>query len=445
MPPDPEQKIPILMVSYYYPPVGGVRVLRTTKIGKYLSRMGFLPVVLCSKEEILPASRDEELDSFQRILICLPKIKLPSRQTKKAPRQGVDLNSSPKPLPPLKKAIILLLRAIKQFILYPDIAVAWIPSAYKAGLSAIRKYGIRAIYATHPPPSNLIVALLLALRTKKPLVVDFRDFWRYYPFRVKFHPLELLLTPWLEKYLIKKSALVIAVTAPLVRTFLSDHRPYLSPKLLYLPNGYDEEDFVSARPTKKDPAGRFRLVHTGGFYEGRGGSCFLAGLERAIQLFPELEKVMVFRQVGFVDITEQEHIQRLVERGVVELIPPVSHSQAVREMLGADLLLLIVPPKRAGEAVLSLKSTEYIRAEKPILAISPPSPTTVLVEEFGAGRCIDNDDVEGIAEAIISFYKKRKKRNFVDLSALSWYERNNQVARLAEILWKMLGGYERVN
>lgn len=433
-----EQKIPILMVSYYYPPVGGVRVLRTTKMGKYLSRMGFLPVVLSAREEILQTAREAELDNFHRILIRLPIVKLPSRQTKRASEERVDRQSYPKRIFPLKQTFVLLLRAIKQFILYPDITLVWIPSAYRAGLSAVREYGIRAIYATHPPPSNLIVALLLALRTKKPLIVDFRDLWRYYPFRVKFHPLELLLTPWLEKYLIKKSALVITVTPPLVRAFLGDHRPYLSPKLLYLPNGYDEEDFARARPEKKDSAGRFRLVHTGTLYAGRGAEYFFAGLAQAMRLKPALVGRLVFRQVGYVDISIERELFELISQGVAEQVPPVSHSEAITEMLSADLLVIINPLGKAGESVLALKSTEYLRAGKPILVISSPSPTSELVERLGAGRTCDHRDTSGIAQAIIDFYERRGGKWAGDDKLLRWYERGFQVRRLAQAIERIL-------
>jgi glycosyltransferase involved in cell wall biosynthesis len=438
MPTNPQQKIPILMVSHYYPPVGGVRVLRTVKIAKYLSRMGFLPVVLSAKEEILQTASEEELDNFHRLLIRLPIVRLPSRQTKKIPKAGVERGGYPKRMSSLKQMVILILRAIKQFILYPDITVAWIPSAYRAGLCAIRKYGVRAIYASHPPPSNLIVALLLALRTRRPLIVDFRDLWRYYPFRVKFHPLELLLTPWLEKYLIKKSALVVTVTPSLVRSFLKDHRPYLPPKLLYLPNGYDEEDFSKAKPAAKDSAGRFRLVHTGTLYPGRGAEYFFSALSQALREQPALANKLVFRQVGYVDITVERELSKLVAQGIAQQIPPVSHSEAISELLSADLLVIINPPGKAGESVLALKSTEYLRAGKPILVVSSPSPTSRLVERLGAGRTCGHRDTSGIAQAILDFFERRTGKWVGDDRLLGWYERGFQVQRLVKALQGIL-------
>ncbi len=427
------------MVTHFYPPVGGVRVLRTVKVAKYLSRLGFLPVVLTSKDYRFVDLTGEEPDDFSRILVRIPSPKIPTRQRFGRGKMEGGRGDSTKRLSSIKRAVICVLRIIKRFALYPDDVVGWIPSAYRAGLQAIRKHGVRAIYATHPPPSNLLVALMLSMRTAKPLIVDFRDLWRHYPFRVKYHPLELLLTPMLEAYLIRKAALVITVTTPLVRDFLKDHGRHLSGKLLYLPNGYDEEDFACADSAPKDPEGRFRIVHTGTLYPGRGGGYFLAGLRRALELRGDLSGRVIFRQVGIVDITEEELFGEFEGQGVAERLPHVGHSQAISEMLGADLLLLIVPRGRAGEVVLSLKTTEYLRAGKPILVISPPSPTGELVERLRAGRVLPHEDTEGIAQAIISFYDRRKEKFFADPSVFRWYERGRQMKRLAVVLKGMLG------
>jgi len=54
----------VLIISYYWPPCGGIAVLRCLKFAKYLSQLGWEPVILAPDEAHYPSidySNDKDI------------------------------------------------------------------------------------------------------------------------------------------------------------------------------------------------------------------------------------------------------------------------------------------------------------------------------------------------------------------------------------------------
>ncbi|PKM92338.1 MAG: hypothetical protein CVU81_01005 [Euryarchaeota archaeon HGW-Euryarchaeota-1] len=86
---------------------------------------------------------------------------------------------------------------------------------------------------------------------------------------------------------------------------------------------------------------------------------------------------------------------------------------------------------------MSGKIFEYIRANKPILAlVLSDSPPANLIKETDTGIAIEPDDVEGIKKAILYFYNQWKNKNLKinpDWEIIRRYDRKNLTKKLAQI------------
>jgi hypothetical protein len=126
----------VLLVAHHYPPDGSSSgVLRPLKFSKYLSRYGWKPHVLTLKESLY-AVRDDTL------MGQIPEDVMVHRT--------VGLDSS--------RHLSIKGRYLAALSV-PDRFVMWLPFAVAAGVRAIKKYGIRAIYSTSPPPTTHLIAL----------------------------------------------------------------------------------------------------------------------------------------------------------------------------------------------------------------------------------------------------------------------------------------------
>jgi hypothetical protein len=164
----------VLVISYYFPPMGLSGVQRTLKFVKYLPLYGWRPVVLTTSSSEFYAFDDtlsEELpDNEYRIYRTESKSK--------------DLKGESKYK--LKKFPSYLIqkigRAVLQTIYQPDSKKPWLKHALKLGEEIINENQIDVIFATAPPFTDFLVAKELSSKFNIPFIVDYRDVWIDNPF-----------------------------------------------------------------------------------------------------------------------------------------------------------------------------------------------------------------------------------------------------------------------
>src|SRR4030042_1680779 len=121
----------ILMIAYYYPPVSGGGVQRTSKFAKYLPRFGFTPVVVTVKApydyyqdttltgDIVPGVKVIRTASLEPMKWIRKWLKWPSdKRTKRSGNRIVEQGT-------VKKAEWLL--KLKESIFVPDAEIGWVP------------------------------------------------------------------------------------------------------------------------------------------------------------------------------------------------------------------------------------------------------------------------------------------------------------------------------
>ncbi|KAK3604893.1 hypothetical protein CHS0354_000556 [Potamilus streckersoni] len=239
----------VLMISYYFPPSGGSGVQRVLKYVKYLPQMGFRPIVLTVKEGSFDIEDKSLFLDIQdnvkvyRVPIFEPRriyafFQKKSSRFDKINKTDTIVNNKNKPLGKVSEWI-------RSNLFVPDSRMLWIPAAIRLGKQIIEKENISCIFSSSPPFTCSVIGKKLKQATRLPWINDIRDPWTNHAPLVKRSCLPLLL----DRYLERKSYEVCDVFHYAWKGIYDDivkKYPHVNPnKSMWIPNGYDEDDFVT--------------------------------------------------------------------------------------------------------------------------------------------------------------------------------------------------------
>ncbi len=395
-----------LIVAYSFPPKGGPGVQRNLKFVKYLERLGHRPSVLTVKRlaqtvedplllsqvpEGTVVSRAGSLDPARIMTIVRSARHSLSRSTDAAKRAGSVSETS---------AAYKLHKWLQRWVLLPDAGVLWAPFAIPKGVRHVRQEGVDVIVGSCPGPSSLVIALIIGKLTSKPVVFDYRDGWRDYPYRE-------FATPWHEKLDARLESMVIprADHHIVFGSFLSDRlgeRYSLDPSTFsVIPNGFDPEDFENLEPWQHSGHKR-RIVHSGNLMGFRLDPfrTFVAGLAR---LPSDVQDSIVVDLVGNCHPDVQSIIAEHDLSGIFSEWGYRSHNEALQLLAAADASLILLPAH--DTAAFTGKIFEYLAVGKPILGLANPvSGCGQILSSLGdGGALVDPDNPEEVTSAILSF------------------------------------------
>jgi glycosyltransferase involved in cell wall biosynthesis len=417
----------VLIISYFFPPLGGPGVQRIAKFVKYLPDFGWNPIVLTVKnieyiaydktleKEVKKAEihRTESLD-LMRFLYLFEKIR-------SKPEKRIYETADTK------------LRNRLRDIFPIDPKIGWSPFAVKKGIDICRTKKIDLIFATILPYTSSLVGYQIAKQGNLPLILDYRDLWQGKPdisYCSKWH---FRFSNYWEKKMLTYSSHNIMNTKranekiqPLYPAIPKSHF-----SVLY--NGFDKQDFQQKNSRKTNQLITF--TYTGGFYGERTPLYFFQAV-RELQQAGKLAANIRFRFVG----NYLKSIYEMAEKidGCIEFIPQVSHQKCIEYLLASDFLLLFIA-KRNSEIVIPAKLFEYLAANKPILAMLPlQGEAAELIRELKAGLLTEIDDVEQIKKYILQLCNlPKEKRDTFQFPAekINPFERKKQTEQLAEIFY----------
>jgi hypothetical protein len=417
----------VLILAYYFPPLGMGGVQRVAKFAKYLPRFGWKPYVVTVKEaeylakdysllEELPAEveiiRTGSFDPL-RIWFILRSV------FGKGKRESEPVKNSP-----IQKS------KLSRWFFFPDTRVGWMPFALMKALRLCRKEKIDLIFSSSPPPSVHLTAGLLRLLTGIPWIADFRDPWVGYKLETIPTPFHLFLKQKAQRWIINRADLVIAAN-PAIRSHFEVRYPETK-KIRLVSQGYDEEDFDTHQPFASEV---FTIGYLGTFSPDCDPEPFLSAMGEWIdQSIIPREKVKLIH-VGIstgIDLDGLTEKHRL--RDVVERKGYLSHRQALDQMKDVSLLLLVTSDH---PSVFPAKTFEYLRLKKPILCIAPPeSQIAMFLTEMKVGRVLSPDDRAGIKETLQSYFSDFEKGGVsldVDEGRIKVFDRKSLTGNLASL------------
>lgn len=422
----------VLILAYYFPPLGLGGVQRITKFVKYLPLFGWRPYVLTVK------GIEYLAQDFSLLRDLSPKTKIIRTGSFDPLRVwfvGKNILRTKRGKGKLSKIYSLRTSRFLSWLFFPDNKVGWIPFALKNGLSLCRRERFDLIFSTSPPPSLHLTGYLLKLLTKIPWIADFRDPWAGYKFGSFPTSIHLFLQKRLEKLIIEKASRVITANLAIKRELEFRNPP--AKKIRLVSQGYDEDDFSTYQADLSD-------VFTAGYLGTLSPDCdpepFFDALGELIKkgMIPKgrVKFVHVGRAVG-IDLQQMIDQHGLGE--VVERKGYLAHVESLREMERVTLLLLVTSNH---PSVFPAKVFEYLRLKKPILGIAPAdSEIARFLTGMKLGKVASPKDKRAIKEALLSFFSDFQKGKLtleVKKEQMKRFERKALTRKLASLFDEVL-------
>jgi glycosyltransferase involved in cell wall biosynthesis len=433
----------VLMLAYVFPPffsVGGS--IRAVKFAKYLPACGWRPVVLTIDDR--QETTSQRCEGSAALLNDIPpeariyrtRSGEPSAQLQ---QKGRAARERSRLAAIVVNALSWLRRMSYRYVLLPDAHITWLPTALRHGRRIVREEQIEVIWATCPPHSTAVIAAALKWLTHRPLILDYRDDWIDTPwFRTKPR-----LSRWLERRLeqwaVHRADRVVCVTTASRAAFVTRYSHLPADKFVLIPNGCDLEDFAAARSSETPPHDTFNIVHAGllsvdqGWH--RSPEALFAALRNIARDQPDIGRRLRVTFTGHLPDLYRRSLADDALKQIVQEAGFLPHDQFVRLLCSADLLLTI--NYDGFGTLIPGKIYEYWAVGRaPILLLDGEGAAQRFVQAHSLGLCVQPDDIDGIASAILHVYRCREAGTPLrtDTTDLPRYDRKVLTRELASLL-----------
>lgn len=400
------------MVAFHFPPVSGSSGLqRSLRFAQFLPSLGWQPTVISAHPRAYERTSPDLLQDIPETVNVVRAFAFD------AVRQLSIGGRYP------------------GFIARPDRWWPWRIGGVIEGLKLIRQKHFDVIWSTYPIPTAHQIGATLHRRSGIPWVADFRD-----PMAQDGYPEDPLT--WrayqaIEEHTVAHAARSVFTTPGAAQAYRERYGHLARDRFAVIENGYDEQTFALAQ-TQADAAGRLQpgritLLHSGVVYPSeRDPTQLLRALAmlRADGTIAEDNFRLRFRASEH-DAMIEALAKSIGVSELVELLPPVPYGEALGEMLRADALLVMQASN--CNAQIPAKLYEYLRAQRPILALTDPAGDTAkVVLQAGIQAIAALDSAAPIAELIKRFITGRNDRCAWIASSDS-VQRASRQARAAEL------------
>lgn len=434
--PAPADRDRVLIITYLFPPSGGVGVPRFVNYTKYLPKYGCDVSVLTVSNPATPVHDPElakQVPPATRVYRAFnPEVPYAFRdrlwkRISSGRRQPAASGTPPAPAPLWKRAA----KAAIQRVFCPDVQVLWLPFALRAAMRIIRRDRITTVLVNLPPYSVLKIAA--AVKRRFPgvkLILDFRDEWidNYFPvFDTAASNHKLRLAERLEREAVTPADYVAAVTESQLQQIRRRYPEQAGAKFLYLPNGYDPDLYSRIRPRKYE-AGKMIVTYFGTLYDNPAYSPTFDFLD-ALEDLPEFIRNSI--EMWFIGRVAKECEPLLEGRGIsIRRFGFMPQSQALDYLAQSDYVLMVAgnPTTHAG------KLFDYLASGKPILALCHShSEIAKVIRETRSGVTIELGDRAAIVGAVCEAFERANAGPPPpsDREAVRFYEWPRLVERMA--------------
>src|SRR4051794_9745081 len=193
----------VLIVAYYFPPLGGIGSLRVSGLANHLPEYGWEPTVLAPRDGAY--YRDPQISFPEHRVIRTPSIEL-SRTGKRVLRAG----GSDVAAADVGGARAAVRRVAHAALYFPDAQVGWYVPALITARRALRERRFDAIFSSSFPITAHLVARRLHRWLSIPWIAEFRDPWSA---MLSFQGRSATRAARLERALARESSRV-AMTSP---------------------------------------------------------------------------------------------------------------------------------------------------------------------------------------------------------------------------------------
>jgi glycosyltransferase involved in cell wall biosynthesis len=410
-----KNKNKILMVAFHYPPQSGSSgLLRTLSFTKYLPAQGWSTNILTVKPIAFEECNNSLIDNIPTEMV------IRRAQAFDAARHFSIRKKYPR------------------LLALPDRWASWWLPALWNGMAEIKDNRPDFIWSTYPLASAHLIGACLAKLCKIPWIADFRD-----PMVSEDFPQDRLSKAFwkvLERHVFKEANACI-FTTPATASFYEKKYPEAAAKIMVIENGYDEEVFENVSPCRYGTdTDTLLMLHSGIIYpEERDPSNFFAAVRELLDrevLNPE-KLVIRFRA----PVHGEAVISRAARLGLercVEIAPSLSHTEAISEMMGADLLLIFQGTNFNNQ--VPAKLYEYLRSGSPIFgALDLEGETAKLMRQFKSLALGDINSIKNMQFSLEKIIRDIKSTETLESTRhnvlqVQKYSRRIQAIKMAESL-----------
>lgn len=408
----------VLVIAYYFPPLGLSGVQRTAKFVKYLPHYGWKPTVLT----ITPTG----------YYAIDPTLLLDVEEAEIIRTRSLDVNALFR-----KQGVVTMpserIRKMLQFVgdtlFVPDTKIGWKARAVKAAAERFRHKKFDLIFATAPPQTDFLIGRDLKRMFGIPLVLDYRDAWLDYPFKYFPTPLHRYLNYRLERGVVNAADRIVVTHRRVKEGILKRYRGLSYHDVVILPQGYDREDFQFAAHEPMPRHDRMRITHAGTFYAGRNPAALFSAVNNILRELPQLENKIELCLIGTVRNEDRQRAHQLGLSNVVRFLGYLDHRECIKYLLASDVLYFVLDNDYQSPG----KLYEYFGTRKPILASVVDGYIKELVLDSGAAVCVPLHDVAAHEQALRNFIRQyeRAKLKQIPEAFTNQFDRRFLTAELA--------------
>jgi hypothetical protein len=391
----------VLIITYHWPPSGGITVLRCLKFVKYLREFGWEPIVFTAENpsyQFLDYTNEKDIPEgleVHKVPIFEPinLFKKLSGRKQNQPLQNITSNSAKK-----KTIVDTLGMWVRGNFFIPDARYRWIKPSVKYLENYLQKNRVDAILTDGPPHTNTVIGLQLAKKFTIPWLADFQDPWTQVDYYDKLYIGKRADRKHkaLEQDVFK-TAKKITIASP---TWKKDLESIGAKNVEVIYYGFDEPEFANFQSIESD---RFTFFHGGLLGEDRNPTSFLSAVSQLLIEYPQLNSTIEIKLAGEVDHAVRESIRLNDLESNTVYMGMIPRQHVLEEYAKASMLLLPINKASNAKGRIPGKLFEMLRTRKPILVFGPnDGDVKSIVENKQLGKSFDYSD-----ELLIYAYLKK--------------------------------------
>lgn len=425
----------VLIISYYWPPSGGIGVHRCLKFAKYLRKFGWEPIVYTAKDAQYPYLDESNLiDIPDNLEVLRHKIFEPFNLFKiLSGRKLSEPLSNPVHVREKKQSFIDKFSIwLRGNFFIPDARVLWIRPSVRYLSKYLRNNQVDAILSDGPPHTNTYIAFKISKKFNIPWLADFQDPWT----QVDYYK-DLMLMNWanrkhkrMEQEVFKQAAKITIASPDWARELEKIGAKNVSE--IYW--GYDEDDFNKVSEVQDN--GKFIISHAGLLGMDRNPGTLFEVISEMMEEDPSLKDIFRIVFPGMVDYSVKESAKDHGLNDIIEYSGNIKRRDVLELNARSSILLLPLNKAENAKGRIPGKLFEYLRSGNPILCLGPKnSDAGSIIIETKRGICSEYDDKIIIKEFIQKIYKKFNNNTLVPLvDDISEYSVENQTRKIAKYL-----------
>ncbi len=414
----------LLMIAYYFPPMGMGGVQRPLKFAKYLPEFGWdVTVITAPLGEYLAIDETLLDDLPASVEVIRVKSLDPSRSMKQ--RTYVSDDST------LSRTLSMIVEKMRQWARWPDGKIHFGRVAAREAMRLSDNRRFDAVYTTSPPPSIHMAGRDIQSDLKIPWVADFRDPWLvsaddWGPTRIHRNRAESLRAKFLHH-----ADHVLVMNYLVADTF---NTVSSLQGLSIIPNGYDEADFADANIAGTD--GDFVVAYYGTVSPQTDIHPVLDVIEEFTARCPQ--RPVRLKHIG---ITAG---MKGISHPAYECLGYLPHKEAIAQLCAADAVVITLDSDPGLRMTIPGRTYEILRSLRPILVIAPETSilAQVLMPCHGVWTC-DFGDRECGLNALDQIERLGHRVPARTVKSIERFDRRAQAFRLAEVLDTLAASAEK--